>query len=462
MGLFSKKEVVKTPPSSLSGAKIHTMKDDIEHISIDQPSSSHTEANSIPKTSPLETPPSPVIPTVSPFSQPATTSPIESPEREVSQKEVPTNIEHTPKTITSDEPKPTPPAPIFQHAPLNLPSFQKPLGGTPTIKEKESPAHADTSSPEHLQEKTSSKELEALRTGAWPRVQEDQSLLPQKTAHSGTKPKKLKQSVLSSVNALPENIILREGWGWKGKFFVLLGILALVGAGGYFFWRTRQFSDITLPSVSLPDISINPSAEDIQKDSEKEWPFSTKNPNAFPIDVETESVSLLRERLMQHALTMKESGMSEPVAFSVVDKTNTPIAFFIFASIFNLGLSGDLLNSLENKFTLHLFLDAGNPRLVLSIPAKDTPEAKKYLAASEKTLAVSLKNILLAENVSVPSTASFESGMYRNIPIRYFNISSDTSLSFDYAFTEDTLIIGTSKDSARAILDAVLSSESGE
>lgn len=461
MGLFSKKEVVKTPPSSLSGAKIHTMKDDIEHISIDQPSSSHTEANSIPKTSPLEAPLSPVIPTVSPFSQPATASPIESPEREVSQKEVPTNIEHPPKTIASDEPKPTPPAPIFQHAPLNLPSFQKPLGGTPTIKEKESPAHVDTSSPDHPQEKTPSKKPEMLRTGAWPKVQEDSSSLPQKTAHSSTKAKKLK-SVPPSVNTLPENIILREGWGWKGKFFILLGILALVGTGGYFFWRTRQFSDITLPSVSLPDISINPSAEDIQKNPEKEWPFSTKNPNAFPVDVETESVSLLRERLMQHALTMKESGMSEPVAFSVVDKTNTPIAFFIFASIFNLGLSGDLLNSLENKFTLHLFLDAGNPRLVLSIPAKNTPEAKKYLAASEKTLAVSLKNILLAENVSVPSTASFESGMYRNIPIRYFNISSDASLSFDYAFIEDTLILGTSKDSARAILDTVLSSESGE
>ena len=437
------------------------MKDDIEHISIDQPSSSHTEANSIPKTSPLEAPLSPVIPTVSPFSQPATASPIESPEREVSQKEVPTNIEHPPKTIASDEPKPTPPAPIFQHAPLNLPSFQKPLGGTPTIKEKESPAHVDTSSPDHPQEKTPSKKPEMLRTGAWPKVQEDSSSLPQKTAHSSTKAKKLK-SVPPSVNTLPENIILREGWGWNGKFFILLGILALVGTGGYFFWRTRQFSDITLPSVSLPDISINPSAEDIQKNPEKEWPFSTKNPNAFPVDVETESVSLLRERLMQHALTMKESGMSEPVAFSVVDKTNTPIAFFIFASIFNLGLSGDLLNSLENKFTLHLFLDAGNPRLVLSIPAKNTPEAKKYLAASEKTLAVSLKNILLAENVSVPSTASFESGMYRNIPIRYFNISSDASLSFDYAFIEDTLILGTSKDSARAILDTVLSSESGE
>ena len=162
---------------------------------------------------------------------------------------------------------------------------------------------------------------------------------------------------------------------------------------------------------------------------------------------------------MKNAETMRQAHMTGPVPFSVVDKTNTPIAFFIFASIFNLGLSGDLLNSLDNTFTLSLFLDNDEPRAILSITTKDTIETQKYLSASEKTLPLSLKNILLVDTPPSVPAATFATASYRDTSIRYFNLSAETPLSFDYAFVNNTLIIGTSKNAERAGIDTLLNSK---
>ncbi len=188
-----------------------------------------------------------------------------------------------------------------------------------------------------------------------------------------------------------------------------------------------------------------------------DFPFSTENPNAFLVDVETETVSMLREKLIENARKMKESGMFEIVPFSIVDKRNTPIAFFIFASIFNLGLSSDLLNNLENDFTLYLFVDNDIPRVGFTLRVKSESEVKAIMLTSEKTLPLSLKNLILSEDILPTAPSIFQDATYRDQSLRFFNFfAPSTSPSVDYAVVNGTFIVGTSKETTRALVDGVL------
>ncbi len=309
------------------------------------------------------------------------------------------------------------------------------------------------------------KKQESLRTGVWPMRSLKKKTFDAKPLASKTLPKKVSiRKATLDKKPLPDNIILKERWGWK-HYFALIIILAALGGGAFFFRKTR-FQEMTFPKISLPalpDIASNPKAEELRVEPEpkENLPFSTAHSNTFLIDVETESVSTLREKLLKNAKDMSAVGIESPIRFSVVDKTNTPIAFFIFASVFNLGLSADLLNSLDNDFSLWIFLDRGAPRLVLSVNIKHADNVNTFISASEKSLPVSLKNLFLteAEAPLEKVESAFGDGIYRGVAIRYLNFQSETPLSLDYGVIRSTLIVGTSKDSTRAVIDTILGKE---
>lgn len=395
----------------------------------------------------------PKTPPPTPFPTPPTQETTKTPSLEPSPTKAPpatlpspsrTELPRAPKTFT-------PP----RSSSLNLPSFQRspqesltnqlPKTAAIGIERKTLPSReTPPSSPP-----TPSAEA-SLRTGTWPieEASKKSSVLP---------PRATSVSETPGSKTLPDNIVFDQGWGWK-KFLLAAVVALLIASGGYYFWTTRQPSNSPGNSFfSLPDISVDTSLTTLeQKKALEKLPFSAEKSNPFIIDVETETVSTIRERLLTHAKTMKEAGMNGPVPFAVVDKTNTPIAFFIFASVLNLSLSGDLLNSLENNFTLFLFLDKGSPRLGLSIKIKGKSDAKKFLAASEGTLPISLKNLLLVEKPPTEAFPVFASAKYREAPVRYFNFPAQNNLSLDYVLAKDFLVIATSKNTSEALVDLLI------
>lgn len=473
MGFFSRKisATDKNDTHEMIDAKIHVMQHDLDEIA--KNGRIEIESNQKEKTH-QSTPSSPTtnepVPSDSPFSQSAyqfdepaslRDTPQQAPPQETpqSQQEIPSTKRA--ENISSQ--------PTHSSAPLNLPTFHAapvpaPRGPMHLNIDRQTPSEFLPGKPPEP-EPTPRVETppppavsqESLRTGTWP-VES-----PTKTEPTKKTPKKVSlRKTPTDKKVLSDNIILKEHWGWK-QYLLIIVILGSIFGGLFYFWKTRfspagfGLSTINLPNI--PDISSNTEADDLRAMPDESLPFSTTNANPFIVDVETETVSTLRQQLMKNAETMRQAHMTGPVPFSVVDKTNTPIAFFIFASIFNLGLSGDLLNSLDNTFTLSLFLDNDEPRAILSITTKDTIETQKYLSASEKTLPLSLKNILLVDTPPSVPAATFATASYRDTSIRYFNLSAETPLSFDYAFVNNTLIIGTSKNAERAGIDTLLNSK---
>lgn len=475
MGFFSKKtpKTLKNDPSELIDAKIHIMQHDLDEIAHVGRVEIEADPQKTKKSKEVDEASSTPIPSDSPFSQsiyPASNEPLPETTPEAETPSAPKSLEPpAPPTIpepTPPAPKPLPETPVdmgrgpsaITSTPLNLPTFE--ATPAPTYQSRPLPSARPTPAPITPDPKPSpatSPQPAAIRTGAWPvplGSPDTDKKLPSKS--SASKKKTSTKKSPPDKNALPENIILKEGWGWKHTVILGLVIAALSG-GGYYFWATRYPESMPeLPHPNIPDISSNPKADEILNEPEEELPFSITTPNTFVIDVETETVSMLREKLFANAETMKEASMTGPIPFTVVDKTNTPIAFFIFASIFNLGLSGDLLNSLNNDFTLSLVIDQNEPRLVFTLGVKDAKNAAQYLAASEKTLPISLKNILLVETPPAVPASTFSASTYRTANIRYFNFPGELALSLDYTIVNETLIIGTSKNATHSEIDMLL------
>lgn len=463
-------------------AKIHVMQHDLDEIA----KSGHVEIESTQKkTSETKEPAIKTqsanisVPSDSPFSQSEYVLEPSEPARAHT-------VEESEPQAPKEEPHQETPSPnesgdiaipsASSSTPLNLPSFHAaptPTSPTPrgpmrlNIGQQTSLEIPSTNVPESAPEPNEALKLpvtsqESLRTGTWPVTTPTQTTHAKKTVPKKAQKKISLRKAPTDKKLMSDNIILKERWGWK-HYLMMLVVIGSIGGGAFYFWKTRLSSEgLNLPTVNLPnipDISSNKSADDLREQSDDSLPFSTTNANPFIVDVETETVSTLRERLIQDADDMQKASMTGPVPFSIVDKTNTPIAFFIFASIFNLGLSGNLLNSLDNNFTLFIFLDNNEPRIVLSIATKDVNATRKYLAESERTLPLSLKNILLVDTPPTIPAAIFSTTAYKGATIQYFNLSSETPLSFDYAISENTLVLGTSKNSERAVLDTIIDSK---
>lgn len=468
MGFFSKKASVpdRNDPSEIANAKIRVMQNDLDEIA----RNGYVEIESDPqeKPKPKESPNASnisankdTLPTGSPFSQPI--YPLsENTLSDMPAIPVPTSSEI--QKSQNPAPRNVPASVIRKSVPLNLPILET----AESIRKPSLPNETPKSAPEvPLPKPSETRKLpdppetqqKSLRVEIRSTEQSEKGASSLKTFSPKNFPEKppLHETTADKA-ALSDNIILKEQRGWKQFLFVFVAV-AMLGGGAFYFWKTRGSvnpTDSSAPShPNIPDISTDQEANPILK-PEKPLPFSMTNPNPFLVDVETETVSTLREQLIKNAETMRQANMTGPVPFSVVDKNNTPIAFFIFASVFNLGLSGDLLNSLDNAFTMYLFIDNGKPRIVLAISEKNSEDTKEYLSESEKTLPLNLKNIFLEETPSVSSIASFAHSDYRNIPIRYFNFSADVSLSLDYAIIGNTLLIGTSKNAERAGIDTLL------
>lgn len=450
MSFFSKKkgDGLNLSPSSAVAGKIHTMQQDLENAKNQTSPDSPNQLDQIrvQQREQLASFDSPQT-----LSGPFSTAPIsqgaEKPEspsidsRPVDeQKTSPVHIVREAKENSQLSSKSS----SIGQEPFNPSRIKRVSGNENNPKSRYSQASENFS---HTTREKSKVSNENLRTGTWP-VEESNQQMKRIDSSAKGKPEQEKKSDLFT-----ENVVLRASRRHQ-LAWIAVGIvtLSLLGGGGYYFWSTRQ-SNTFVPEITSRDTPQNTPEEIPSNQTDKNLPFSTENPNPFLVDVETETVSMLQSRLLKEADTMKKASMNGPVPFSVVDKTNTPIAFFVFASIFNLGLSNDLLNSLGNNFRLYLVLDQGNPRVVLSIEAKDAEKVRSEILLAERSLPISAKNIFLNQNVTVPQTAEFKDSSHQNTPIRYFNIPGEESFSIDYGFLGNTLVIGTSKSSVRSVLD---------
>ena len=227
---------------------------------------------------------------------------------------------------------------------------------------------------------------------------------------------------------------------------VILTIAAFM-AGGYYYWithkGTEQIETVVNSQGEKPQIEVT------------EKKFSDENPNVLAVDTETIKTEDLQQLLIQKSNEVKEDGHDKPVEFIINDLNNNPIAFSRFAIISGMKVSTSVLDNLEENFSLYFYNDGGNMRLGIVINLKNKENAVQEIKDEEIILADDLIPLFLGNEV-VKEGIIFKDGSYNNLPIRYANLNQEETISLDYGFISMKLVIGTSKNTTRAIIDKVL------
>jgi len=226
---------------------------------------------------------------------------------------------------------------------------------------------------------------------------------------------------------------------------VILTIMTFM-AGGYYYWITRkgteQVETVVNSQGEKPQIEIT------------EKKFSDENPNILAVDTETIKTADLQQLLIQKSNEVKEDGHDKPVEFIVNDLNNNPIAFSRFAIISGIKISTSVLDNLEEKFSLYFYNDGGNIRMGIVISLKNKDNAVQEMKDEEIILADDLIPLFLGNEV-MKEGVIFKDGNYNNSQIRYANLNPEGTVSLDYSFVGMKLVIGTSKNTTRAVIDKI-------
>lgn len=235
---------------------------------------------------------------------------------------------------------------------------------------------------------------------------------------------------------------------WAVASFLLVVIAALAA------WYLLRKSAVETISVEQPAaqsevtmMAASPSPEAISS-----APFSADTTNFLSIDTETVTLQSWKQLLSQSGAEMMAANMTRPVEFLLTDKNNNPVAFSRFAYLMGLGLPEDLIAALGETFSIFLYNNGGKVTVGLSFVPTDMETVRTFLAKKEVALPVLFQDILW-NDVTVPKSLAFRSGIYNTETVRYVNIDTVAGASFDYAIRGNEWLIGGSKETLRSIID---------
>lgn len=238
----------------------------------------------------------------------------------------------------------------------------------------------------------------------------------------------------------------------RGNSPLIIGAVVLVtvllGASiAYYFLEIRSAEE-EAPGIAAPETPLTG-----QEPVSQVLPFSLDMPNYLSIDTEAATAEDIRKTFSQSAASIASAGIMQPVEFLITDQNNNPIAFSRFAVIAELDVVPDLLSLIDEGFSLHLYNDSGQSRIGLTLALKDAASAAPMISKEEENLPYVLRTVLYDMETDIPRKAMFSSSTYDTQAIRYVNIGGADNLSLDYAVRGNEWILGTSKNTLRAILD---------
>ncbi len=235
-----------------------------------------------------------------------------------------------------------------------------------------------------------------------------------------------------------------------------LGIAVLIVLAGIVWYVMRPVAEEVAPVedvVALPQTTIQVTTS--EPEPVPVLPFSLTGPNYLSIDTEAVTPASFQTLLAEKKQILLNAGIIQPVEFLLTDKNNNPVAFSRVAYLMNIELSPAFLATIAESFSLFLYNDQGRVMSGLALTF-GTVEGPTLFAKEKEGLFPYAFRSFLYEGMAVPRDVVFRSGVYKEQPVRYVNIDDTTQTSFDYALRGTTWMIGTTKETLRAILDAKL------
>jgi hypothetical protein len=238
---------------------------------------------------------------------------------------------------------------------------------------------------------------------------------------------------------------------------LIILILIALGFGGYYLWLTKYSVQIPVQNqaqqvVEEAPVLVNPTVEKYS---------SSENPNYLSFDFSTITTEDIKIKLVTTANELREKTNSSLTEFVVVDANNNPVVFSIFAAATKMSFSPILLDALDENFSLYLYNDNGNMYLAVATNLKDKNTVIAEMLNQEPTF-ITDASFLFLNNTPQIKSGKFSDNTYSETPIRYINLDPQSLLSLDYAIIDSKIVIGTSKNTTRAVLDKLTDKKSNE
>ncbi len=233
----------------------------------------------------------------------------------------------------------------------------------------------------------------------------------------------------------------------------LVGIIIFIG-----YILTNKKSDT--PNVKEPTsdvLTTDTTATDTKSpDMTTDQTYALDLPNYISFDVESPTAkNEIRDELKTIVKAVAQQDPQKPVSFIITDINNNPVSFHVFALSSGMNVSQEILSSLEENFELYAYNDPANGvRFGLVIDAKNITSLQEALKKNELSLTDSL-SLFLNEVLIDKKNLLFKDSAYNTHPIRYVNLDPLESYSIDYTIHEQKLILGTTKNTLRAIIDSM-------
>ena len=243
---------------------------------------------------------------------------------------------------------------------------------------------------------------------------------------------------------------------WRSRWVLPIAALFLIaivaGAAGYFYFATEPEPTVfeATPEPTEPvEIADTPEPEP--------EPFSREMPNPLILDTESADATPtgINQMLTETEAQVRAMNPTLPIEFIVRDANNNPVAFSRFAFLAGLSLPSDTLAVFDEGFSIYYVMDGEQVRRALSLEIREDTDALSLLRAGETGMPGWFSGLLYDRSVALSDSPEFRDGSYGTLETRYTNFESD-GLSLDYAILDDSLIVGTSKDSFRAALGNVI------
>jgi hypothetical protein len=283
----------------------------------------------------------------------------------------------------------------------------------------------------------------------------------------------------STIQSAPINIIAKETQKTTNEAttilpkiiwtLIIIFILSITALGGYYYWTTKKVAPpvevVSAPDpVPAPIVTEEVRVEEATETREEIPPvmnvtppvdkYSTTKPNYLVLDTNNIGTETIRETIAKVADELKNSPSQSLYEFVPVDANNAPIAFPIFTIAAKLNLSSKVLSDLGTNFSLLLYNDNGEVRLALASTVSKSETLAADMAIQEKTF-LQDADFLFLRMIPDKTTAQFGSSTYKDVAVRYINASQQKNLSIDYAITNSQLLIGTSKNTLRVVIDKI-------
>jgi len=234
----------------------------------------------------------------------------------------------------------------------------------------------------------------------------------------------------------------------KGKFILPIFVVffAAAGVGFYYYWFYIKNNPSSNSQISTGQ---TPPAESMALTS------SSSQDNNFQrliIDT-TKGPAEIKNAISKLATEFTASSAeNDLIEAKVINKDNQPIGKKDFLSGFGLTIPETVLTKISESYSIFLKKEDGIAKLGVVFKTVTSSGLDEEMKKWESNMVTGLNSLYL-EKVPVPAETAFNSSQYKNADIRYFNFSSPLNFSLDYSIISNFLVIGTSKDSMRSILD---------